>query len=122
MTKELTMYIVMNMDLNMSVGKEMSQIVQLTRLIVDEIKTTTYESSFPLPSSCIDYIKWSQEGTKTIILKASEKQLREEIMNIEGARYFVDEGRTQVLPNSLTCVGFYPRSDLYDLLKNYRLR
>ena len=58
-------------------------------------------------------------GTK-IVLKASEEELKE-LIKKENARYIIDDGQTQVKPNSLTVVGFFPSSEMEDVVRNFKL-
>lgn len=116
--KKIVMYILVNKDLEMTKGKICSQVSHLTQLIVEEIIRQGYEM-YPPPESYITYMKWKSNCTK-IILKASEKELRELIKN-HNARYIIDDGQTQVKPNSLTVVGFFPSSEMDEVIKDFKL-
>ena len=120
MDDKLVMYIVVNKDLKMEPGKVASQVGHVVQLITEEIIRMGYES-FPTPQCYIDYIKWKFNCTK-IILRATEAELKNLIVNNKNARYVIDQGHTtQVEPNSLTVVGFYPCSNMSELMKNYKL-
>jgi PTH2 family peptidyl-tRNA hydrolase len=118
-SNDLVMYIVVNEDLKMKPGKIASQVAHIAGLITEEI----IEKSFminPTPKECIDYKKWKLSGHAKIVLKASKQQMIE-LINVHKARYVIDEGRTQIEPESLTVVGFYPRSDMKETMKSFKL-
>lgn len=116
--KKIIMYIFVNKDLDMTKGKICSQVAHVTQLIVEEIIREGYEA-YPPSESYIIYMKWKQQCTK-IILKASEEELKE-LLKLKGARYIIDNGQTQVKPNSLTAIGFYPSSEMEGVVKNFKL-
>lgn len=116
--KKIVMYIFVNKDLEMTKGKTCSQVAHVTQLIVEEIIRQGYEI-YPPPESYFTYMTWKSQCTK-IILKASEKELRE-LMKQREARPFFDDGQTQVKPNSLTVVGFFPCTEIEDFTNNFKL-
>lgn len=116
--KKITMYIFVNKDLNMGKGKICSQVAHVTQLIVEEIIRKGYEMH-PPPKEYITYMKWRPNCTK-IVLKATEQQLKE-LMKLKESRYIIDAGKTQIQPNSLTVVGFFPSSEMEDMVKSYKL-
>ena len=66
-----------------------------------------------------NYISW-RDGSKKIILKASITQLH---MLLQEYKCFpiYDAGKTQIQPNSLTCVGFYPSNNNQEKFKHFKL-
>ena len=118
MADKIVMYLFVNTDLNMSKGKMCSQIGHIVQLLTEEIIRAGYEQH-PPPESYFTYIKWKSNCTK-IILRATTDQLKE-LIKLKGARYFIDDGKTQVPENSLTVVGFYPNSDMGDTVKDFKL-
>lgn len=113
------MYIFVNSDLEMSIGKIASQCCHITHVIVDELVRDGYES-FPASDEYKTYLLWNKHCTK-VVLKATNSQLLE-LMKMKDARAFYDNGKTtQVESGSLTVVGFFPSSNLEDLVKDYKL-
>ena len=111
------LYIFVNTDLDLSKGRIGSQCSHITQVIVEELVRKGYES-FPPPKECLDYMRWKQ-NPKTIILKATVQQLQE-LQQKPNARHFIDSG-DRIPDNSLTCVGFFPNSDMEEFVKSYRL-
>jgi peptidyl-tRNA hydrolase len=120
--ERIVMYIFVNTDLKMSAGKIASQVGHVVQLITEEIIRKGYEIN-PTPKCYFDYVKWKKIfGCAKIILKANTLQLKE-LIERDNSRFIIDEGRTQVDPNSLTVVGFYPSStnDMNKITKEYKL-
>lgn len=115
------MYIVVNNDLKMSSGKTASQVGHAVQLITEEIMRIGYESTnMEEKKHYMTYMKWRQHCTK-IVLKASNDELNN-LLKIDIARPIIDDGQTQVAPNSLTVVGFYPSSTIgNEYLKDFKL-
>lgn len=116
--EELVMYIFVNKDLKMSSGKMCSQVGHVVQLIVEDIIRNAYEV-YPVSENYINYEKWKKNCTK-IVLKATEEQLIE-LIKLKNSKYVIDDGQTQVKPNSLTCVGFVPCSNMKNIAKKYKL-
>ena len=112
------MYIFINNDLGMKKGKIASQVGHVVQLITEELVRKGYEEQ-PTPKSYFTYMRWKSHSKK-IILKASEEELVE-LIKMDGARYIIDEGLTQIPSNSLTVVGFYPSDVLEEKFKHYKL-
>lgn len=109
MDEKFVMYLFVNGDLQMKKGKTASQTGHVVNLITEKIMTDMYEMS-PSPKHVLSYLKWKKTPTM-IVLKASEKELRE-MMKMDNSVHFIDMGSTTQVPeNSLTCVGFLPSSD-----------
>ena len=102
-------------------GKIAAQVGHLTQLITQEIVTKgfTYIGLNP-PDEVIRFNKWSQEGAKKIVLKATGEQLQE-IIKMKEARHIIDQGRTQIPANSLTVAGFFPSTENYEYCKQFKL-
>lgn len=118
MENKHVMYILINNDLKMSSGKIASQVGHVVQLIIEEIVSDSYEK-FTITDIYNDYIKWKKDCVK-IVLKASDKQMQELIKH-KKARYIIDNGLTQVEPNSLTAIAFFPCNDMHDFFKDYKL-
>ena len=115
--KAPVMYIFVNTDLNMNKGKTAAQVGHVVSIIIEDLVRSGYEVC-PPTKEYFDFIKWKRQCTK-IILKATTKEL-EELMNKDKARYFIDSG-DRIPDNSLTCVGFFPGTDLDEIVANYKL-
>ena len=118
MEKKPVMYIFINEDLKMSLGKAIAQCCHIVYLITEDIVRKGYEV-FPVTETYITFMKWKQECTK-IVLKATTDQLKE-LMKIRGAYHFIDSGIRGLPDNSLTVVGFAPSTDLDEIAKDYKL-
>lgn len=96
---DLKMYILVNSDLKMGVGKKCSQVGHAVAAIVEE-----------LAKNKPDILrKYKQDGQAKIVLKAS-KQIMEELLNRYPAitRGIHDAGHTQIEAGSLTTMAFFP--------------
>lgn len=118
MTNEFTMYVFVNNDLEMGKGKIAAQVGHVVGEITEKIVRSGYETS-PTPDTYLRYMKWKNSGHKKIVLKATEKDLLAllEWPESVGIR---DAGRTQVAPNSLTVVGFYPSDTLGSKVSSFK--
>ena len=119
MSKQIVQYFIINSDLTMTKGKCCSQVAHASQEITEKIMRNAYESR-SAPKEYSTYMKWKSTGCAKIVLKASEEQLRQ-LMKRDDCIAIIDAGRTQVDHGSLTCIGFYPGSDLSDLFKDYKL-
>ncbi len=122
--KDIAMYIFINNDLHMEKGKIAGQCSHATQHIIEEIIFQHYnckkEESLQIKD---DYINWKKHhGSAKIVLKATQSDL-EELMNLPNSTYVRDAGKTQIAPNSLTCVAFYPckKSELIHITQKYKL-
>ncbi len=113
------MYVLVNDDLKMGKGKIASQVGHVVGLITEEIIRKSYESS-KVPESYMRYAKWKKTGHAKIILKASQEQITS-FIGYPESMYILDAGRTQIAPDSLTVLGFYPSATLKSQLKNFKL-
>lgn len=116
------MYIFINTDLDMEKGKISSQVGHAVQLITEEIVRASYESR-QIPQFCYDFRKWKGScpiGTK-IVKKATQIELLE-LLKMENSRPVIDtNATTQVRPDSLTCVGFFPSCKLNKLFEKFKL-
>lgn len=117
--QELTMYIIVNNDLNMQKGKLVSQACHVAGEITEILVRSGYEST-KLPDSYQRYVVWKMTGCKKIVLKATEQQILD-LMQEGECVSIRDAGRTQVAPNSLTAIGFYPSAHMSDKVKHLKL-
>jgi len=122
MDLEYAMYIVINDDLKMQKGKIASQTGHVVQLITEDIIRMGYETTRGVPDAYMRYMKWRANGCAKIVLKASHEQL-ELLLTMPETRYIIDAGRTQIAPNSLTVVGFFPelKSKMVDIVSKYKL-
>lgn len=116
---QLYMYVLVNDDLKMGKGKIAGQVGHVVGLITEEIIRKSYESDV-VSDEYLRYIKWKNTGHAKIILKATEEQITSFIGYPESL-YILDVGRTQIAPNSLTVLGFYPSNNLKEKFKNFKL-
>lgn len=136
--EKLVEYILVNKELNMSVGKIAGQVAHvqtvidnkifelddkiyfLSEEILDEdIMDTRYAKEKELINN---YYDWLYSGSQTkIILRAKEKDLLKAIDM--GAEYIRDNGLTEIPSGSLTAVGFFPqpKDNLVDFTKKFQL-
>ena len=117
---QLYMYILVNDDLKMGKGKIAGQVGHVVGLITEEIIRKSYETTTKVPDCYTRYMKWKETGYAKVVLKASQAQI-EKLMGEPETLYIRDLGRTQIAPNSLTVLGFYPSANLKDRLKEFKL-
>lgn len=141
------MYILINNDLKMEKGKIAGQVGHIVQRIIEAIFTQKAKlSSLNLESSeptaikiksnelnindlddetkniILSYEEWRKNGMAKIVLKATQAELEELIKN-NNVLYVRDLGLTQIPPNSLTVVGFYPnlKTEMANIVKNFKL-
>lgn len=114
------MYILVNDDLKMGKGKIAGQVGHVVGLITEEIIRKSYESSKGIPDCYSRYMVWKMTGHAKVVLKATQEQI-EQLIGEPETMYIRDAGRTQIAPNSLTVLGFYPSSSLKEKFKDYKL-
>lgn len=119
-TNNQCMYILVNDDLKMGKGKIAGQVGHVVGLITEEIIRKSYESAKGVPDCYQRYIQWKMTGHAKIILKATQAQIEQFVGESESI-YIRDAGRTQIAPDSLTVIGFYPSAQLKDKFKDYKL-
>ncbi|ARF11981.1 peptidyl-tRNA hydrolase [Klosneuvirus KNV1] len=119
MEKPIVQYLIVNSDLNMGKGKIASQIGHCVNEITERIIISAYESKKP-PEYYSTYMKWKMHGSAKIVLKASGEKLQE-LMKLDHCIPVYDAGKTQIEAGSLTCIGFYPSSEIGVLLKDLKL-
>ena len=117
---ELYMYVLVNNDLGMGKGKIAGQVGHVVGLITEEIMRKSYESIGGIPDCYSRYVRWKNNGHAKIILKATQEQI-ESLVGEPESISIKDAGRTQIAPNSLTVIGFYPSSTLKDKFSQYKL-
>jgi PTH2 family peptidyl-tRNA hydrolase len=117
----LYMYILVNSDAKMGKGKLAGQVGHVVGLITEEIIQDYYVDRNVIATEAYErYISWKKKGHAKIILKATESQL-ELFLNDMECVYVRDAGKTQLAPNTLTVVGFYPSVELKDKFKHLKL-
>lgn len=116
----LYMYVLVNDDLKMGKGKIAGQVGHVVGLITEEIIRKSYETTRGVPDCYARYMVWKATGHAKVILKASQEQI-EELLGEPETMYIRDAGRTQIAPNSLTVLGFYPSSNLKEKFKDFKL-
>ncbi len=106
---EIVQYYVVNKELNMS-GPKMA--AQVAHVATDVALKYQYDKEF---------IEWKKGSKTKIILSGKEKDLRK--LKEQGFEYQIDEGRTEILENSLTVVGLTPmwKSQAQQYVKRLRL-
>jgi PTH2 family peptidyl-tRNA hydrolase len=106
------MYIFVNDSLKMGKGKIAAQVGHVITDIVENM--IKYNSNI--------YYCWKKSGQKKIILKTTEQNIQNIIYKYNP--YIIrDQGKTQILPNSLTVIGFEPmiEKNIPSEFKNYKL-
>ena len=135
---KLVEYILVNKELNMSVGKIAGQVAHVQTVIdnkIFELDDKIYflseeildedimDTRFAKEKELINnYYDWLYSGSQTkIILRAKEKDLLKAIDM--GAVYIRDNGLTEIPSGSLTAVGFFPqpKDNLVDFTKKFQL-
>lgn len=115
---ELTMYIFVNTDLKMGCGKICAQVGHVVNYITEHImRISMINANDPV---YLRYKKWTSTGGKKIVLKATEKDLNE-LLQWPESFSVRDAGHTQVAPNSLTVVGFFPSETLGSKVNMFKL-
>lgn len=120
MSQKMNMYILVNNDLKMDKGKIAGQVAHVVGLITEQIIHEYYKFPNNIPDCYKRYKEWKETGHTKIILKASEEQILNLIDEPETI-YIRDAGLTQIKPNSLTVLGFYPSKKLKEKFKNFKL-
>lgn len=135
---KLVEYILVNKELNMSVGKIAGQVAHVQTVIdnkIFELDDKIYflseeildedimDTRFAKEKELINnYYDWLYSGSQTkIILRAKEKDLLKAIDM--GAIYIRDNGLTEIPSGSLTAVGFFPqpKDNIVDFTKKFQL-
>lgn len=107
-------YLIVNSDLQMSVGKIASQTAHGTQYIM--------EYYLKHPDQQGSYRDYKLDGSTKIILKAPEKKLLEVHRKYPDSSFLVmDAGRTEIQPGSITVLAFLPMDDQLPELKRFRL-
>lgn len=130
--EKIVEYILVNKELNMSVGKIAGQVAHVQTVIdnkifelvlSEEILEEDSMGSFAKEKELTNnYYDWFYSGSQTkIILRAKEKDLLKAIDM--GAVYIRDNGLTEIPSGSLTAVGFFPqpKDNLVDFTKKFQL-
>lgn len=116
----LYMYVLVNDDLKMGKGKIAGQVGHVVGLITEEIIRKSYETSKGIPDCYKRYMMWKSTGHAKVILKATQEQIEAMIGEPESI-YIRDSGKTQIAPNSMTVLGFYPSAILKNKFKDFKL-
>lgn len=118
---ELAMYIILNNDLSMRKGKLVSQGAHAAAQVTRILEQMCYEQT-KINQTCLKYKKWTREGETKIVLKGTQQQL-EELSKLPETVTIIDEGRTQIAPNSLTAIAFFPntKQNMAEIIKDYKL-
>lgn len=138
---EYTMYIFVNNDLAMGKGKIAGQVAHATQIVTAALLRLGFdyiikehlhkvlsssnnedspEQTNPAPDAYERFLEWEGSQQKKIILKATQKEM-EELQKLPESISVYDAGRTQVQPNSLTVVAFYPSATQGENFKKYKL-
>lgn len=117
MSDDYVMYIIINDDLKMQKGKICSQVGHSVQKLIENI-LEIYSVSKKEKTIYTNYKIW-KNGCKKIILKASQNELLI-LQNDSNCISIYDAGKTQIEPNSLTCIGFYPTNNT-DKFKKFKL-
>lgn len=66
-------------------------------------------------------MRWKRDGQKKVVLKASEKQLRDYLDDDNQLFSIVDEGLTQIPSGSLTVIATIPSTKYNETFKDLKL-
>jgi len=120
-TDELVQYYIVNKGLNMSAGKIAAQVAHVAVIIADDISSINYNygDSHQEVKRYNDWLLYYNQ--KKIILGGHQKDLEKLVS--QGFHYIKDNGLTEILPNSLTCVGLgvMNKSDAQQYIKRLQL-
>lgn len=94
-----------NKDLKMGKGKIIGQVCHSIHYMTKKIEMM--KSQNVCPNICEKYKKWQETGYKIKIHKVSQNELME-LKNNKESTVVIDFGHTQIAPNSMTVVSFYP--------------
>ena len=130
MENEIVEYLIVNKDLNMSIGKTCAQVAHAQKLIDSKYLDLMViwdwygfdvVDGFEDSKVFKDYNEWSRGNQKKIILRAKESKMLKAIEM--GAVEVRDNGLTEIPPNSLTVVGFMPqpKANLQEFTKRLQL-
>lgn len=107
------MYILVNSSLSMTKGKIAAQVGHAVQKYMERL--------FDKKENHNDYLKWTNNGSKKVVLKATQEQL-EYLKQFDDAIIVIDSGHTQVPPNSLTVVAYPPnKQSKFSNLSDYKL-
>ena len=93
----------------MQKGKIASQVGHAVQQLIENI-FEIYSQSKKEKQIYTNYKIW-KNGSKKIVLKCSYKDLLD-LQSESDCISIYDAGKTQVEPNSLSCIGFYPTNNL----------
>lgn len=125
---EYVMYILVNKDLKMGKGKIASQschsVSRMTRVL---------ERAGTIDKPDYSYEQWLKNGEPKVVLKASQEEMLELVkkytLSVDTifrglwSVHTIDQGRTQIAPNSMTTMVFRPimRKFVPDVIKEMKL-
>jgi peptidyl-tRNA hydrolase len=119
--RSLAMYVLVNSDLKMSPGKIAAQVAHVAEKMAVEMVTEMYEEAGTYKH--LLFKQYLKHGHKKVILTATTKEMTE-LMHHTDARHIIDEGYTEVPPDSLTVVAFFPHFSVTEdatMFKKFRL-
>lgn len=117
MEDELVQYFIVNSELNMSTGKVAAQVAH----VATNISHAIYQDMRVVFPATHKWSKWLVNSQPKIILRGKQKEMEK---LIEQGWYFIrDNGRTEIEPNSLTCVAWFPehKSIMKSIVKRFQL-
>lgn len=100
------LYIFVNTDLKLRMGRTAAQVAHVTHIITDTIVRDIYEN-MPLPEYCYRYLQWCKKPT-TVILRATTTELLE-LLKLSESLPFYDNLESNHSNLELTVVGMYPQ-------------
>lgn len=109
---EMKMYLFVNNDLKMGKGKIGGQVGHAVGRIVGKCIRDNNE----------EFIHWENSFEKKVVCKATYEELQK-LKLMDKSVTILDMGKTQIAPNSLTVVGFYPmyNKDIPTEFSSYKL-
>ena len=124
MASTYKMYIIINKDLNLTIGQTAAQVSHITQIIIEDLIKDIHEIT-PIPSHVIAYKMW-QRNPIVICKKATTQELQE-LSNQPFTKAYVDQ-ITGINLNTngdpepvLTSVECYPSKDNGTMMEKYAL-
>lgn len=102
----LVMYLIVNEDLNMSIGKTSAQTAHGSQLIMMDYFTDIAHKDYK--SHHINMQAWFDSSYRKVVLKADKKEFAKLKELQEKHILIVDAGLTELEPGSETCIAFWP--------------
>lgn len=120
--EEYVMYIVVREDLGMSVGKVAAQVGHAVQKVMEDEREDVPLQDLTASSRHFRIREW-RKGSSTKIIKGADAKEFEKVKDLQDTYLIVDEGRTEIEPNTETVIAVCPmhRKNTPGILKRLRL-